>query len=364
MRLLLLEVQHFRNIVSPPLAFGGGLNLILGRNGQGKTNLVEAIVFLSWLKSFRTSRSADLVQSSKEQAFVRAEIENLEGRHEISVVLGRGYRKVMIDGHAVRTMAECMRHLTVVFLSADDPAVLEGGPEGRRVLVDRAVVILDSQMEQVYARYQRLLKERNALLRQVAEGHVNEQLLTACEEALAEAGAKIAQARVEVLGRLTPLLQRIFSEVVGEELRVDIMYAPRWAEKGEWKMGLLEALHKKRAQDVSLGFTSVGPHADDVSFYLLNLPAKGHISRGQRKTIMLAWKAAESRLVSMSRGEEPVLVLDDAFSDLDEQRQILLARWLASFPGQTFLTATRAPCVPEGLAIRILFAEKGTFSCV
>ncbi len=335
---------------------------MVGPNGQGKTNLVEAVAFLSWLRSFRTSRSSDVVARDESRAVLRAESESAGGRHEVAVEVGPGFRRARVDGHPARSARECLQCLTVVFLSPDDPAILEGGPEGRRMLLDRALVLLDPSRSATLSRYQRLVRERNALLRQASEAPPDLDVIEACEEALADAGAQIARARVEVLDRLFPVLAGTLRDLSGLDLEVRAQYASRWLPRGgaDARATLREALRRHRPRDLAAGHSTVGPHTDDLEVHLLGLPARGHVSRGQRKVLMLAWKAAETILFAADRGESPVLVLDDALSDLDPERQGRLVSWLASYPGQSFLTATAAPDFERAGVVR-LRASGGTF---
>lgn len=362
MRLLSLDVTAFRNIAGAHVSPGPSLNLVVGPNGQGKTNLVEAVAFLSWLRSFRTSRSADVVARGETRAVLRAESESAGGRHEVAVEVGAGFRRARVDGHPVRSARECLGCLTVVFLSPDDPAILEGGPEGRRMLLDRALVLLDPSRSLALSRYQRLVKERNALLRQASDAPVDLDVIEACEAALADAGAQIARTRVEVLDRLFPVLAGALRDLSGLDLEVRARYASRWlAGAGtDAREALRESLRRHRPRDLAAGHTAVGPHTDDVEVHLLGLPARGHVSRGQRKALLLAWKAAETVLFAADRRESPVLILDDALSDLDPERQERLASWLVSYPGQSFLTATTAPALASADVVR-LRAVEGTF---
>lgn len=363
MRLLSLDVDGFRNLARARVLPGPALNLVVGPNGHGKTNLVEAVAFLSWLKSFRTSRSADLVARGEARARLRAEVETRDGRHEVAVEVGRGFRRAEADGHPVRSVHDCLRRLTVVFLSPDDPAVLEGGPEGRRILLDRAMALLDPSRTGMLHRYQRLVMERNALLRRTREEPPNPDVIEACESALADAGAQIARARVEVLDRLVPVLAGALHALTGQDLRAVVRYASNWRPTDglDERAALREALRERRAGDVAAGHTTAGPHTDDVEVRLLGLPARGHVSRGQRKALMLAWKAAETALFAADRGETPILILDDALADLDPERQERLLAWLAAYPGQSFLTATSAPDLAGVRDVTRLRAEDGTF---
>lgn len=365
MRLISLDLTAFRNIAAAHLRPGPYLNLVIGANGQGKTNLVEAIAFLSWLRSFRTSRSADLVARGAARALLRAQIEGPQGRHEVSVEVGPGFRKVAVDGHPVRSARECLAHVTVVFLSPDDHAVLEGGPEGRRTLLDRTLVLLDPSLSGTLLHYQHLLKERNALLRQDPASGSDPDVMDACEAALAEAGAQIVRARVSALDRLVPVLDERLRVLTGQDLRPSIRYISRWGvgQDATDPVTLRQILRERRVADGLLGYTTVGPHTDDVQIEVRGLPARGHASRGQRKVLLLSWKAAETSLFEADRADTPILILDDALADLDPERQERLLVWLSAYRGQSFVTATSAPDLGGTRTVRVR-AEDGTFSPV
>lgn len=354
MKVLSIEICNFRNIKSQVVSFGPGVNLIKGSNGQGKTNLVEAVSFLSWLKSFRTSRTADLIRAGQgvncECAVVAAVVTGVDGQHEIRAEIGRGYRKVIIDGSPAASARETMEILSVTCLSPDDPGVLEGGPDGRRILIDRFAAMIDPQRTAMFSGYARLLKERNVLLR---GGAGDTDLLDAVEENLSEYGAEYVAVRLDALDRVVMRLPGTLAEMTGADLFVTAGYSSRWLpselaavssrRSGAFRKdaaGLLRAaLAAKRASDTAIGYTTVGPHADDIEVGLEGLKARGHASRGQKKVLMLAWKAAEAAEIAALRGEEPVLVLDDALADLDPGRQAGVVEFLTRYAGQSFITS-------------------------
>jgi DNA replication and repair protein RecF len=347
MRIDRIALRAFRNISDQTVEPGPRVNLVLGQNGQGKTNLVEGVAFLSWLRSFRTSRTADLVRHGDEAAALEARVAGPGATHDLGVGIGPGWRRATVDGKGVRSARECLAVLTVVCLSPDDPAVLEGGPEGRRALLDRLVVLLDPERSALLARLARLLKERNALLRAAGEaGRIADAaLLEACEEALAAASASVLEARRAALARLQSDLPQALAEMSGTDLGVDVRYVSRWApaEGEDAARALRERLAARRVADVAVGYTTAGPQADDLEVDLLGLRARGHASRGQKKILMLAWKVAEARLFTADRGEPPVLVLDDALADLDPARQARVVRFLEGYPGQSFVTGAAVP---------------------
>ena len=358
-----LRISGFRNIDEQTLAPGPRLNLIVGANGQGKTNLVEAVAFASWFRSFRTGRTADLVGRGRESAFVGVGLDGRGGRHEVEVAIGPGWRRGTLDGRAVRSVRDTLRVLTVASLSPDDPAVLEGGPDGRRALLDRLVVLRDPDRAADLSKYGRLVRERNELLR-AAPGTWDERAVAACEEALAAAGAAVARARTAALAELTGRLQAELIGMAGTDLVPEVRYAARWlkdASPGQAEGALLATLRARRGADAAVGYTTAGPHADDLEVGLLGLRARGHASRGQKKVLMLAWKVAEAGVFAADRGEDPVLVLDDALADLDAERQARVVARLSAWPGQSFLTGAAMPTDVLALG-RVFVASAGTFA--
>jgi DNA replication and repair protein RecF len=343
-RITRLELTSFRNIASASIEPGPGVNLVVGANGQGKTNLVEAVSFLSWLKSFRTPRTADLVRHGDEAASVAATIDGRAGRREVRIGVGHGVRRGSVDGKAVRSARDTLDCLTVACLSPDDPAVLEGGPEGRRALLDRLVVLMDPSAAPVLARYGRLVRERNQALR-MPPGTWEGPALDACEEAIAATGAEVVRRRLAALDDLVARLPAAMERMSGTDLGVRVRYASRWLRHGPGSaaVALRERLAATRPGDATLGYTTAGPHADDVEVEMQGLKARGHASRGQKKVLMLAWKAAEAEAFAAARGEDPVLVLDDALADLDPERQERVVGYLRWYRGQSFVTGASMP---------------------
>jgi len=307
---------------------------------------VEAITFLSWLRSFRTSRTADLVSHGLEAAYLAGSVEGVRGDHRMEVTINRGFRRALMDGNPVRSARECLNEFTVAFLSPDDPAILEGGPSGRRTLVDRFVVLLDPGRLPLFQTYSRLVRQRNEILKAPGTGW-DGAVLDACEEALADAGGKVVAARKDALARLLEHLPNLLTQLAGPDLKARVSYTSRWltdecAQGGEGAL-LSRRLASRRQADAAQGRTTVGPHTDDLTVEIQGHAARGHASRGQRKALMLAWKAAEVRVFSAQGGGVPVLVLDDALADLDDERQGMVLDYLATYPGQSFLTGTAVP---------------------
>ncbi len=349
MKVTSVEVSNFRNVTHQSVSFGEGVNLIVGANGQGKTNLVEAVTFLSWLKSFRSPRTADLIRASDgvNGALLSAVVDGRTGVHEIRAEIGRGWRKILIDGAAAASARDTMQMLSVACLSPEDPAILEGGPEGRRILVDRFAAQIEPCRTSIFTTWTRLVRERNAMLR--AAGR-DSDLMDAIERNMARVGAEYAGIRLDAVGRIAARLPSMLASMTGADLLVRLAVRSRWLGgivadhcSPEFLAVASEALRSelaaRRDSDTILGYTSAGPGVDDVEVCLEGLKARGHASRGQKKVLMLAWKAAEAAEIERLRGEAPVLVLDDALADLDLDRQDGVVRFLRSYPGQSFITS-------------------------
>lgn len=356
MRIVQLELNSFRNIAYTRINPGERVNLIVGSNGQGKTNLVEAIVFLSWLRSFRTSRLTDLIGQGHEAASIAASVENHEGLHRLEMVLGCEKRSVFISGRQVRSFSKTLEVITVLCLSPDDTAVLDGGPEGRRNLIDRFLLLLDPSTSGLFTRYMRLVRERNQILRMSTIGW-DVRALLACEEAMAACGAEIVRLRLMALHEIMCRLPRVLGQMSGSDLKVRVSYYSRWLKYKDMMRELLSALADSRERDAQVGYTTSGPHADDIAVELQGFRARGHASRGQKKLLMLAWKAVEAEHYKAKRGEAPVLVLDDAFADLDADRQKRVTDFLCSYEGQSFITGTHQLDISDG---RVFDVVEGT----
>jgi DNA replication and repair protein RecF len=361
-----IEIRAFRNIADQVVEPSTRVNLVIGPNGQGKTNLVEAITFLSWMRSFRTTRSADVVASGEDTAWLKAETTTRTGERSVETSIGTGFRRARIDGYPARAARDSMEVLTVACLSPDDPAVLEAGPDGRRLLIDRFAGIMRPSYGGLFTRYSRLLRERNSLLRS-RDGAFDEKMFDACEEALALAGAEVARVRADMVEILAEGLPGTLAQMAGQDLGPRVGMVSRWLPEGispgndAAAEGLRTRLRVRRIADQTLGYTTAGPHTDDVEVRLQDLPAKGHASRGQKKVLMLAWKATEALAMLRDRGEPPVLVLDDALADLDADRQSRVVEFLKEYPGQTFVTSAGVDPAVLGRAA-VFLAMGGTFT--
>ncbi|MGZ3416253.1 MAG: DNA replication/repair protein RecF [Polyangiales bacterium] len=337
-----IEVRGFRNLAPQRVPLGARFNVFAGENGQGKTNLLEAIYLVATSRSFRTSLLADVVAHGSEGARVRASIIDPRAgvsREQIVSILGTR-RAVTLDGKRPRTLATFALATPVVIF---EPAslVLSQGPAGeRRKLLDRVAVQVAAREGGGEAlihdaeRYRRALLQRKRAL----ENNGDSRTIASFEHVMAEHGARIVEARARATDVLRPHALAAFARIAREGLALDITYAPKAPSNPEAFAALL---YERRDEDRRRGAATRGPHLDDLALALDGHPARRVASQGQHRAIVLALKGAELETIREAREVEPVLLLDDVSSELDPARNAALFHFLHERQGQVLLTTTR-----------------------
>jgi DNA replication and repair protein RecF len=334
-----LWLADFRNYRRAEIAFTPGVTVILGSNGEGKTNLLEAIDYLATLSSFRGAPTDALVRAGASTAVVRAEGER-EGRALLieAEIAGGGRGTVLVNRQRLPRRGDLLGALRATVFSPDDLAIVKGGPALRRRFVDDLLVAVDPRLQALRSELERIIRQRNALLRQ-ARGRLTDDVVTTLEvwdTKLVEAGETLADRRADVLDRLLPFVGKAYGDVAGSPADLQITYEAPWRATG-----LEAALGAARADELRRGVSLVGPHRDEVAVSLSALPARTHASQGEQRCLALALRLGSHRLVTEAVGTPPVLLLDDIFSELDPARSEAL---LAHLPaGQVILTAAVAP---------------------
>ena len=353
---LLLDVatRAFRNLGDAGIALSPRATVLTGENGQGKTNFLEACYLACTLRPLRAQKLAELVRFGSPSAQVAARFLLPGGARSVEVEIAEGRRVARLDQKPVRDPDELFGGLAVVAFTPDDLALVKGSPDGRRRLLDRAVQnrhpghLADSRD------YLRALKSRNQLLRDKAPA----ALLEAFDQPLARLGALLRLRRQRVLSHLRPHAERAYSEVTRGEVSLGLAYLAAGRDSndlGEAAIGMEEgdavaqallegrlraALDARLPRDRERGFTSVGPHADDLGLVLGGRSARLFASQGQARAIVLAFKIGEIESLRASQGRAPLLLLDDVSSELDPERNGFLMRYLAALRGQVLLTTT------------------------
>lgn len=364
MRLQRLYINGFRNLEATELPCGSGFNIFSGANGQGKTNLLEAIYLLGTLKSFRHARNRDIIRYADERAMVRGSIHRDGMDLEVAVELDPHVKHPRIDGKAVERVGDFFGHLNVVLFAPDDLAMLKGQPELRRRYLDRAVFSVDLGYLRCYHDYARALKNRNALLRSGDTGS-----LDAWNGQLVPAGVSLARRRASFVARMAPLVQDYYRALSGQREQVTVRYLSCLADRqGAVTAGAEEAFVRGLAdaaqEELRRGTTLMGPHRDDLLFRLDDREVRHHASQGQLRSLILAVKMAEIAIAEERFGAPPILLLDDLASELDRQRTSNMLAYLKGKPIQVFITTTDQTAVPfpEGIDARLFRVEDGAVS--
>jgi DNA replication and repair protein RecF len=331
-----------RNLSALELVPRERFNVFVGDNGQGKTNLLETIFVVATLRSFRTSRLADLVAFGEPRATIGARVlrEDISRLYEIE--LAPGSRKIRLDGKVPRPLAKYFGGFNVVVFTPEDLALPRGSPGDRRRFLDRGVFNLDPSYLAIAQDYERVLKTRNAVLRKAAEGGVSarqlDELLAVYDEQLARLAIDVVSARKRFLVDVAGRLAEAFAAITRAQARVTVRYVDKTpaADAAE----LVARLRESRVRDLAAQSTQVGPHRDDLAFELDTHDAGGFASQGQLRALMLAWKTAELAVLARAHGDSPILLLDDVSSELDPARNRYLFEHLATLAGQCFITTT------------------------
>ena len=330
-----LELTDFRNYARLELDLAEGVTAIIGANGQGKTSLTEALSYLATLKSFRGVPTEAMIRTGADAAIVRATIIHPDGREIlVEAELSRvGRNKAQVNRQRLTKSRDLLGVVRTTVFSPEDLGLVKESPEVRRTFLDDALVAVSPKLDQLCGEVDRVLRQRNALLKQ-AGGRLTadiETTLDVWDERFVECGTALGNERAQLVATIQPLVQRAYEDLAERNTPLELSYDPQWRRDG-----LAASLAAHRHDDVRRGTSTVGPHRDDVEMTLNGLPARTHASQGEQRTLALALRLAVHRLVTEVTAGPPVLILDDVLSELDPQRAAAL---LGHFPeGQVLIT--------------------------
>ncbi|KTS92053.1 recombinase RecF [Microbacterium testaceum] len=370
-----LGLRDFRNYAEVDVSLATGANVFVGRNGQGKTNLVEAVAYLATLGSHRVSSDAPMVKDGADAAIVRARLAHGERNVLLELQLNRqGSNRARVNGVNVRT-AELPRYAQVILFAPEDLQIVRGDPSARRRFADQLIVQRSPRMAAVVADYDRVLRQRTALLKSArARGVRGDALgtLDVWDDKLVALGTELIEERLALASDLSEPVARAYAAIAGAD------HEPRleWAlsvgggdpEEGEAatpaSAGPLAdqfraALAARRSAELERGLTLVGPHRDDLVLRVRNLPVKGYASHGESWSVALALRLASAEILrAESRLGDPVLILDDVFAELDAGRRARLAELVGGYE-QVIVTSAVEEDVPDGLRAHVVRVEAG-----
>ncbi|MEM9520573.1 MAG: DNA replication/repair protein RecF [Actinomycetota bacterium] len=341
MKIRRLSLVDWRSYRTADVEFGDGLTVVLGPNGHGKTNLIESIGWMAGIGSFRNAPDDALVRLGADAAVVRSSIEADDGREQlVEIEIPRvGRNRIQVNRQRVARMSDLLGVVQVTVFSPDDLDLVKAGPSIRRGWIDAAVSARHPKNAALRSDVERVLKQRNALLRGV-HGKLDADAaftLDVWDTKLAEMGERLRAARLAVLAEMAPTLASAYDAVAQQAAMVETTYESSW--QGE----LGEALVAARDLDVRRGVTTVGPHRDEIVLSIAGAPARTHASQGEQRSLALALRLAADGVVRTAGVAEPVLLLDDVFSELDPDRAGAL---LDALPGGQRILTTAAGLPP------------------
>jgi DNA replication and repair protein RecF len=347
-RLRRLRLRNHRNYARLDLTPGQGMNVFIGPNGQGKTNLLEAVAMLALSSSPRARRDHELVGPVGPGSRIEAEVVTGRSTRELSINLDvegeRTRRTIVVDGQKRRAF-DLPGNFRVTLFWPDDLGLVKAGPEMRRRFLNQMLVQVEPGYARALSGLRRVLEQRNSLLKRIAGGDGGEDMLEAWNEELVRVGTEIVDARAKAVAELESEAARCHSQIAaGERLEIGYEGPPE---------NLAESVQNSLAEDLRRGSTSVGPHRDDVRIVLEGQDARAYASQGQQRTAVVSLKLAEAALIERRTGERPVLLLDDVLSELDGERRAALLQEVAA-GGQVIVTSVEAGPFPPDLIARAM----------
>ena len=329
-----LELENFRNYETLSIHFDGGTNILYGDNAQGKTNILEAVYLSATTKSHKGSKDKDMIRFASEEAHIRTYVrkDGLENRVDMHLRKNKS-KGIAINGQKIKKAADLLGLLNVVFFSPEDLSIIKNGPSERRRFVDMELCQLDSVYLHNLNHYNKIVNQRNRLLKDLYANPGLKDTLFLWDSQLAAFGQKIIERRNTFISQLNEIIYGLHLKLTGGKEELQIVYEP-----DVLALDFEEKLQKCQERDIRLKQTSIGPHRDDFSFAVGTVDIRKFGSQGQQRTAALSLKLAEIELVKKMTKDVPLLLLDDVLSELDSNRQNYLLNSIGEL--QTIITCT------------------------
>lgn len=338
-------LKNYRNYSELQQDFGPGLNVIIGYNAQGKTNLLESIYCLSFGRSFKTRRDAELISWGRQRCLIKSVVSRSSGELDIEVGMENGRKILKINGLEQKRLKDFIGNFNVIIFSPDEIKLVKGGPWERRRFLDNEISQMNSNYRHNLLNYFRALEQRNVFLKTSGGNHLKGGQLEIWNEQLAEFGARVVAKRADFIEKLSVLARLMQRKLTGGNENIEVVYRSCLGLKqadlkdpGALKEFFLKKLLQSRMEDIARKFTTLGPHRDDISITMNGIDIRAFGSQGQQRTCVLSLHLAEMELLKAETGEYPVLLLDDVFSELDEKRKANLLEIVSKT--QAFITTT------------------------
>jgi DNA replication and repair protein RecF len=357
-----LRLSHFRNYQALEVEFHPQLNLLLGPNAQGKTNVLEALYCLSTTKSFRAASDEEMIGFGQEAAAIECSLQREEGQEQVRLELQKGKNKTLwVSGKKQKKLSSLLGRIPAVVFSPDDLFLVKGGPALRRRYLDLSIIQVDPGYVGHLQQYERTLKQRNALLRQRPAGL--DQQLAVWDLALGQHGAALLARRTEVAKSLDEFAGQALRDLTGGQENFEVRYEPSFPWNGDevsWREKFREGLTSVRREEIARGTTVLGPHRDDLGLFVNDRLLRKFGSQGQQRTGALALKLAQLSFLTEGCGTRPLILFDDVMAELDDKRRSFFLGRLQQ-GGQAVLTGTGAEDFSAAFgAARVFRVEAGS----
>ena len=341
MKINRLKLRNFRNYEELEVNFGDSLNVFVGKNAQGKTNLLESIYYCCIGKSFKSVKDKDIIKWNHEDGYIKVEAEKKYRDLSVEVKFSKKSKKiVMVNSLPIKRIGELIGELNIVFFSPNELKLVKESPEERRKFMDIDISQINKRYFYQLSRYEKILGNRNKLLKNSENIQVVKETVDIWDRALVQSAKKIAFERDKFVKSIAPYTQKAQSYLSGGKEEIELRYISGCGvnldEKFEENFDKL--LKKNLEKDFKLGYTTLGVHRDDIDIFLNGVEVKSFGSQGQQRTVALSLKLAELENMYNEVGEYPILMLDDVFSELDSDRQERLLKF--SSRTQTFISTT------------------------
>lgn len=350
-----IQLKDFRNYRELKVSFSKNVNIFLGNNAQGKTNLLEGIYLNAMAKSFKTMRDKELIRFGEEFCKVKTNCIIGDEEHTTEILITKdGKKGIKINGAKVQKLTELLERIYIIVFSPEDLKIVKDEPEKRRRFIDRELCMIKPGYFNVLNSYKRVLKQRNSYLK---EEIIENSVLDIWDTELAKYGSRVISQRNVFVDRINEISRKIHYGISGGKENLDVKYEPNVALSQDMEGYFYELLKEKRSDDIRNRTTGIGPHKDDIKISAEGIDLRKFGSQGQQRTAALSLKLSEIKLIEEEMREKPILLLDDVLSELDQERQSFLINSLGG--NQLFITTTDlsgkvARELPEGKVFKIV----------
>ncbi len=347
-----IYLKNFRNYEEEKISLEKGINLFFGNNAQGKTNVIESIFLSSMGKSFRARKEKELITFEKNNSEIEIKYEKKDREGNIKYLIEENGKKIFVNGISLKKTSEILGNINIVLFSPEDINIIKDGPANRRKFINMLICQLRPNYIYVYNLYYKILEQRNSFLKNATKENFNNNLLEIYDEKLSENAQKIYEYREEFINKIKEKIEKIHNDVTEGKEKIKIKYISDCFDKEKF----LEKLKENRKKDIEKGYTTIGIHRDDIYFYINGKKIDTYGSQGQQRTAILTLKQAELEVIKEDIGENPILLLDDFMSELDNKRKINFLKGIKNT--QIIITCTD-DFKKEDLKMKKFFVESG-----